>query len=300
MISKLNFYINTPALKSNISECEKLNIENFFKKNNRNLTVSALNEGTLGKLFSISEAGKKKILKLSSSEKENKCNFFKEIKLFNYLYQDDLDIELFDSRLNDSPYNFFIANQLHYPSSEINPHLILTLTRQYSLKLNAFPYTDLIQEKYNFEYLLGEAIKSSSHLFDLGLINSFTYKKLKENFTLLEAMVGYFNPIICHGDLSPKNIMENDNGNAIVIDWEDAFWGFEGYDYLYWLTFFGNRKFYSKAILGHTIWTKKQEIAIMTLVILLKCELSFRMKNYHTNKLTFDERISEILHLDEL
>ena len=176
----------------------------------------------------------------------------------------------------------------------------MTLTEQFSLKLKNFPYTDLIQEKYNFEYLLVEAIKSSFHLFDLGLINSFTYEKLKENFTLLEDIVGHFNPIICHGDLSPKNIMENDKGNIIAIDWEDAFWCFEGYDYLYWLTFYGNRKYYSNAILGHTVWTKKQEVAIMTLVIVLKCELSFRMKNYHTNKLTFDERISEILHLDEL
>ncbi len=88
-----------------------------------------------------------------------------------------------------------------------------------------------------------------------------------------------------------------DGKTPVVIDWEDAFWGIEGYDYLFWLTFFDNRKYYSQKIFGKTPWGKEIEIAILILIVVLKSELSFRSNRYKENKLTFDERIVEILNL---
>lgn len=301
MISKLNSNIRINELKNiDRSEIEISNIEFFFQKNNRNISILPFEGGTLGRLFSVSEAKKKKILKSYSPTEEGKSNFSKEISLLIYLYKDILDIEVFDSLLNHSPCDFFIVTHLNYPSLSIIPSVILKLTEECDKKLRNFLDGYLIQEKYNFKYLLQEAIKSSNKLLHLGLIDSAFEKKIKKYFFILEELANYARPVICHGDLSPMNIMTNDKENLIVIDWEDAFWGIEGYDYLYWLTFYSNRKYYSTDVLGKTIWSKEQEIAILILVIILKCELSFRWGNHHKNKLSFNDRILEILYLEKI
>ena len=39
----------------------------------------------------------------------------------------------------------------------------------------------------------------------------------------------------------PANILESSN-RLVLIDWGDTFWGFQGFDQLYWLTFLQNSR----------------------------------------------------------
>ena len=105
-----------------------------------------------------------------------------------------------------------------------------------------------------------------------------------------------FTSVLCHGDFSPANLVGN--GPALtVIDWEDAFWGIEGYDFLYWMTFFENRKYLSQDIFSVTPWDKPTDIAILLLIIVVKSHISLLSKDYMTYSLTFEQRLNEILSL---
>lgn len=101
---------------------------------------------------------------------------------------------------------------------------------------------------------------------------------------------------LCHGDLGIANIMIAGN-SPVALDWEDVFWGISGYDYLYWLTFFGNRKWLSRDALGHTSLTPSTEIALMLVILLLKSWMSVRDGSYLRNTMTFDQRLQEVIDL---
>lgn len=102
--------------------------------------------------------------------------------------------------------------------------------------------------------------------------------------------------VMCHGDLGPKNIMAAD-GAFVAIDWEDAFWGVAGYDYLFWLTFFENRPHLHQYKPGGTPLGARLERAVLALIVALKCELSYRQNTHTGNAITFDARIREVLDL---
>jgi hypothetical protein len=85
--------------------------------------------------------------------------------------------------------------------------------------------------------------------------------------------------------------------DIIALDWEDVFWGINGYDYLYWLTFYNNRVFLKRSALGHNNLPINLEISIMVAIIILKCFLSYINGSYTKNNLTFNQRISEVINL---
>jgi aminoglycoside phosphotransferase family enzyme len=102
--------------------------------------------------------------------------------------------------------------------------------------------------------------------------------------------------VICHGDLSNKNIMLLDN-KPIVLDWEDCFIGVESYDLCYWLTFFDQRKYYDRDMFSESYTEPKKMVALMVLITVLKCYLSYKNGSYKTNTVTFDQRLQQILAL---
>lgn len=103
--------------------------------------------------------------------------------------------------------------------------------------------------------------------------------------------------IICHGDFGPANIMQF-NGLPIAIDWEDAFLGVSGYDYLYWLTFFENRKWLVAESLGWTPFGRSFEIDILVMIIVIKSAISVLTGQFYSNSITFNQRINEVLCLE--
>ena len=85
----------------------------------------------------------------------------------------------------------------------------------------------------------------------------------------------------------------------IVIDWEDAFLGFEGYDFLYWLTFFKNRKFYSRDMFDLTEFGCELGSAIMVLILVLKSELALSSGEYDVHSMSINDRLLEVINLDD-
>lgn len=82
-----------------------------------------------------------------------------------------------------------------------------------------------------------------------------------------------------------------------VIDWEDAFRGIAGCDYLYWLTFMENRPFLQKATFGRTDLSPDGERAILVLVVLLKSYLANVSGDHLKHAVSAQVRIAEILDL---
>jgi hypothetical protein len=101
---------------------------------------------------------------------------------------------------------------------------------------------------------------------------------------------------LSHGDFGPKNVMVR-GAVPLAIDWEDAFWGIAGYDYLYWLTFMENRPFLQSAAFGRTGLGPDVERAILALVVLLKSYLAFCSGAYLDHAVPIQARIAEILEL---
>jgi len=100
----------------------------------------------------------------------------------------------------------------------------------------------------------------------------------------------------CHGDLGPRNIMGTKKRNYF-IDWEDAFMGIKGYDYLYWLSFLENQKHLTKNNLKNANIKINVAVGILLIIILIKCEISHQNNSYLNNSLSFDNRIKKVLRL---
>lgn len=118
---------------------------------------------------------------------------------------------------------------------------------------------------------------------------------LKENISNLEQDLSVYDKVICHGDFGDNNIMRSDDGSLIVIDWEDAFTGIKGYDFLYWLTFFGHRKFYSSDIFKQSGISCRDARGLLTVIMIIKTALTVYSGLNKNNSISSEERIAEML-----
>lgn len=105
--------------------------------------------------------------------------------------------------------------------------------------------------------------------------------------------------VICHGDCGNKNIMVYE-GNLVLLDFEDAFWGIEDYDVLYWLTFMSQRKLYYKGMLSEMKLgvTAHQARVIMQMIVVLKSYQSVLNGMYKFNRLSVMDRLLELEELE--
>jgi hypothetical protein len=131
----------------------------------------------------------------------------------------------------------------------------------------------------------------------LNMLDQESRVTANDALNLLDLQISSLQLVICHGDLSPPNIMRYKQ-EPILIDWEDAFLGVADYDYLFWLTFFENRKFYKNSPLKNISIDREIARALLVLIVLIKCELAWRGKSWMRNTLKFNDRIAEISRLD--
>lgn len=183
------------------------------------------------------------------------------------------------------------------PGYPLHPEAVRDIVSCYERALSPIESEIAIPSSESFDLLLSEANAALATLSQERLISGRITEQVQNYLDLLLSSAPAWERQICHGDLSPANIRSDDMG-PVVVDWEDAFWGVAGYDYLYWLTFFENRKWLLPEQLGHTCLGKKNEVAIMTAVILLKSILSVRNGSYRANAISFDQRLTEVIKLD--
>lgn len=258
--------------------------------------VRAVDGGTLGKGFLACIDGQCKFLKTHGFA-SGKRTLAKERDILACLYQSSIRLDTIEieeqggrSRL------WLIMDQLTLPTVDLDITQILQTIKNYTRTLEQLPCQLPIPGNDNFALLIDEGWKALRNLAANRLLSESVWRYVDACFAYLERQAHDFIPYLCHGDLSPNNIMFKHSA-PIVIDWEDAFWGIDGYDYLYWLTFLKNRRHLSQNALAGMPWGIETTIAILILIIIIKCEISFRSNSHMNNRVSFDERIMEIMHL---
>ena len=216
-----------------------------------------------------------------------------EFAVLDHLYGSTIHLQKIraqDGRL------WMLMDELSYPKIKLTPAQVLALSESLSDKLQDFDAHQLPQPLLDFNWILQAGHAALGHLASHDMLAPTIQREAADHLSLIATCPDRAPPALCHGDLGPLNIMAH-NTIPTAIDWEDSFRGFRGYDYLYWLTFFENRKHYSADILGHTSLGKPTEIGIMILILIIKSDISFKTQKYKENKISFNQRIEELLAL---
>lgn len=294
MLSKLRYFLNGSAeeLRAEKARIDPVSIRSVLGTEFAHITPIA--GGTLAAAFMASGEGRPRFLKTHLTE-QGRANLKKEAVLLAHLYP-SLQVETFEIEAEDTGRLWLIMDWLAGATAGMDTAAVLGVIEGYTRGLSDFRDPHLVEPSEDFGYLLNEGDRALADLAGRGLLGPAVQERVRECLALLQDRRGEFAPQLCHGDLSPVNIM-SDGRRLLAIDWEDAFWGVAGYDYLFWLTFFQNRKYYSKEFLGHTPWGITTEIAIMVLILVLKSEISARSGSHVGNALTFDQRILEVLSI---
>lgn len=261
----------------------------------RDASVRAIHTGTLNAAFIATRSDVcwfiKTHLNLAGQQ-----SLRKESSLLSYLYQGRLSVQCIDTETENGRRTWLVMNVLNSSGGELSPEDVVQITLDLSRHLKGFAGVSTIPKDDTLETLLYEAWLALEHLSRCELLTQDIQGAVGRHLSRLDREIVGYESVLCHGDLGPKNLMSN-GLQMFAIDWEDAFWGVEGYDFLFWLTFFKNRKFYSREVLGKTALGCALEQSLLVMIVLLKSELSFRDGSYRSNTLSFNQRLVEILSL---
>ena len=174
------------------------------------------------------------------------------------------------------------------------PKEIIGLIHNYQVQLEKCDLTTVdLSRDPNITYLVTQAELALAELAEGNFLAASTIDVVRSSIDRLRTIIQSDNFQLCHGDLGPKNILR-DGSTPIAIDWEDAFFGIPGYDYLYWLTFYENRKWLQPEYLKVTGLAIADEIAVMIVIVLLKSVISVRNGSHSRNALSINDRITEV------
>jgi hypothetical protein len=272
-------------------------IEQYFRIVDRAATVIPASVGTLGVCFHLELAGARRFLKTHRLGEEGRANLEKEADILYRLYGntvllDQIELQLDGGRL------CLIMVELSPLTVPMSPEEAAAIVRKYTRRLNGYRPSNMMRD-WDLEHYITHGRRAMATLADRSLIGKATAAELQKKLKLLETGLANLPRALCHGDFGPKNIMRY-GARPIAIDWEDAFWGVAGYDYLYWLTFLDNRRFLCSSALGRTGLDPAVERALLALVVLLKSSLSVLSGTYLQNTIPIEVRIGEILALPEV
>lgn len=295
MLSKLRYFnaATMAELKAEKALIDLAPVQRLLGVGTEHITPVA--GGTLAAAFMVSGSGRPRFLKTHAAT-QGGGNLEKEAALLRQVYGRRLNVETFDASTQSVNRLWLVMDWLTDVAGGVAANAAVNLIDGYARELSDLREHRLVEPADNFSLLLDEGDKAVAALAARQLLDPAVQESVQARLALLRRHLDLFTPQLCHGDLGPANIM-SDGRHLIAIDWEDAFWGFYGYDYLYWLTFFSNRKYYSKQCLGVTQWGFTIEIAIMVLIVVLKSELSMRTGSRISNALSFNQRIIEIISI---
>ena len=244
--------------------------------------------GTLGSCF-VCELGDREIFLKTNAVPNGRAFLEKEIDVFLLIYGANVRAERITVTEPGSERLWLLMDRLRYSTTDLEPPQCLDLTS--SLEREVGESSGKIED--DFATLITEAEGAVSELMRVRLLSDRAAMRVAAGLRALrQAWVG-LPRVLCHGDFGPMNIMHGSSG-PVVVDWEDAFIGVPGYDYLYWLSFFQNRKHHCHDMLGRTILGWRLEVAVLALIVVVKCEISWRAGRHVGNALTFDQRLEEV------
>lgn len=248
--------------------------------------------GTLGTFWSAVVDGKKLFIKTCITGRTGQANLRKEIEIMKVLYGESLGIDSFAIGDGGSSKEFLVMDYLYPQDGTYSLGFVQGLISEYNTK-TADGLMDAIN--YDTEDLRQAAGMSFEALDAAGFLSGGVRSWCEGALSRLVDYGGQ-NRILCHGDLSNKNIMIW-KGNAVALDWEDAMMAYPGYDMLYWLTFYSQRRYYSCHLFDDIGIKGQYGKDIMAIILLVKCFLSYRDMSYLGNKLSFNDRIDEIIRM---
>ena len=126
-----------------------------------------------------------------------------------------------------------------------------------------------ISRTRSLETLLIHAEKAVSEFRALGLVDLSLANSLKKSIRLVDSFAKEQKPVLCHGDVSDNNLYFSGDC-ALLLDWEDCFWGFSGFDEIYYLTFLSNRFMINKSSMKESGLEVDVAKATYNLVVTLK------------------------------
>lgn len=295
MLSKLRYFLNEPDeavsdLRSGIQASSVL-LEIGFS----DAAVSRVDTGTLSATFIVEKEEQRWFLK-THLDRHGQKTLLKESAILAAVYPEELSPKFVEVGNGEGKQDWLMMKALNPLQTGFNVDESNRFETDLAGRLQGFKNVVLVPEEDSIAALQAEAWTALDNLSSHNLISSDIQRTVRLHLTRIENEIGNFAPCLCHGDLGPKNLM-TDGRQVFAIDWEDAFWGVEGYDFLFWLTFFSNRRYYSPGIFGKTPLGKPLELAVLVMILLLKSELSFRDGSYLANSLSFNQRIQEIISL---
>lgn len=180
------------------------------------------------------------------------------------------------------------------PPHKVGIGAVLALISDYQRRLAATPPQLSIPLIDDLPLLVEEARDALAALAGLSLIGAQVRYRAGECLESLAIQIPRWPRRLCHGDLSPGNILWSGTG-LVAVDWEDAVWGTDGYDYVYWLTFMQNTPLVNPGAFDRTPLGRELEIALAVMVILIKSRISQLSGSYVRDRVSFDQRLNGFL-----
>ncbi|MFK4506004.1 aminoglycoside phosphotransferase family protein [Bradyrhizobium daqingense] len=268
-------------------------LRQHLQSSGSDVTVAPVPDGTLGICFTADIIGEKRFMKTHLPGAAARGSLAKEAEILFQLYGETIVLDRFEIRLADETDRLCLMMPALAPLTGPMPSAV------------AAAMADALSERLNdlrpgrlasFEHYLASAERALKMLSERGLLKRASAAEMQRLIALLGDRLPDLPSALCHGDFGPKNIMLQ-AGEPRVIDWEDAFNGIAGYDYLYWLTFMENRPFLQRDAFGRTNLSQDVERAILALVVLLKSYLAVLSGAHLKHALSAEARIAEILDL---
>jgi hypothetical protein len=259
--------------------------------------IESVDSGTLNASFVI-QADKNSVFLKTYLAHPGRATLGREARFLGSLYSERLSLELHQLHEPDSNRLWLMMPVFEKNSRSLRPQEIVRLLNDLDLQGLLASNPDIVDvHKDNINALIDLGKSAQANLSSQGMLSREVQTLTLAALKFLDREISGVQPSLCHGDLSPLNIMRY-NTSPILIDWEDAFLGVRDYDYLFWLTFFENRGFYRDNPLQHISIDRQVAKALLVMIVLLKCELARRRNNWHHNSLGFNDRILEISGLN--
>lgn len=264
-----------------------------LQSSDRNAGAAPATGGTLGLCFEAEIAGAKRFLKTHLPDQAARTRLAREADILGRLYGGRILLDRFEFRLDDGTHRLCLLMPTLAPLPGAIPSAdSLAIMREYNERLGDWRPDNLP----SLEQYLTVAARALHALSDHQLLDQPSAAETRRLVRLLDEGRADLPKAFCHGDFGPKNIMLHGTERC-VIDWEDAFLGIAGYDYLYWLTFMENRLSLQTAAFGSTGLSSDIERAILVLVVLLKSYLAACSGAHLKHAVSAQGRIAEILEL---
>lgn len=298
VLSKIEFFDTVGGAAARPVDSGRLQIalKEHFRSLGKQSIVTPAAGGTLGVCFHAKLPGEQRFLKTHLPGARARANLAKEAQILLHLYRDVISLDVFEMRAPDGSMRLcLLMPELTALAAPMRPEEAAAISRECDERLGEYR-PEACASLGNLEQYLACARHALTTLLDCGLLEKETATEVRRLIDQLEGYIADQPRRLCHGDFGPKNIMTIGT-QPIVIDWEDAFWGVAGYDYLYWLTFMENRPFLRVATFGKTGHTQEVERAILALVVTLKSFLAVRAGTYANHRLSIQSRLLEVLNL---